>query len=163
MIKTLSIKNFRSIKELVINPKDLTALIGPNSAGKTNVLKAIDLVLGEGWTTKAKVAKELFNDINKDIEIRIDFTEPISHNDNYKGNVSVNYITLNMTYYPNLHCDIKLWSEGNAKPFYVNEEFKKNCHFIYIPSNRDLASQMRVSNWTLLGKLMKVVYDNYVR
>ncbi len=57
MISTINISNFRSIKELYVEPKNLSALIGPNSAGKTNVLKAIDLVLGEGWTTKAKVAR----------------------------------------------------------------------------------------------------------
>lgn len=59
-IKTILIKNFKSIKELTINPANLCAVIGSNSSGKTNIFKAIDLVLGEGWTTKAKVARDLF-------------------------------------------------------------------------------------------------------
>ena len=62
MIKSIQIENFRSIKSIFIKPRNLYAFLGPNSTGKTNILKAIDLVLGEGWTTKAKVARELFND-----------------------------------------------------------------------------------------------------
>jgi AAA15 family ATPase/GTPase len=64
-IKRIYIKNFRSIKELEILPNDLNAIIGPNGSGKTNILKAIDLVIGEGWTTKAKVARELFYDCSE--------------------------------------------------------------------------------------------------
>lgn len=75
-IQKLTIKNFRSIKELTVEPKNLCALIGPNSAGKTNILKALDLVIGEGWTTKAKVARELFYDTAQPIAIEVSFTNP---------------------------------------------------------------------------------------
>ena len=57
-ISRLEIKNFRSIKHIVIEPRELCSLIGPNNVGKTNILRAIDLILGEGWTTKAKIARE---------------------------------------------------------------------------------------------------------
>ena len=83
-IQKLEIKNFRSIKELTIEPKNLCALIGPNSVGKTNVLRALDLVIGEGWTTKAKVARELFHDTTKPIIIEVSFTNPINFT-NKKG------------------------------------------------------------------------------
>ncbi len=161
MIKSIQIENYRSIKELFIEPENLCALIGPNSVGKTNVLKAIDLVLGEGWATKAKVAKELFNDTNQPINIRIDFTESIQH-DYYGTNYNIHFITLRMEMYPEFKCEVRLRSNDIDKEFYLNEEFKRKCHFIYIPSDRDLASQMRVSKWSLLGKLMKEVYSNYV-
>ncbi len=49
---------------------------------------------------------------------------------------------------------------GNT--FYGQEQFKKLCHFIYIPSERNLASELRVSQWTMLGKMMRIVYENYV-
>lgn len=162
MIKSVHIKNFRSIKEIYIVPNSLCAILGANSAGKTNILKAIDLVLGEGWATKAKVAKELFYDTGSPIEIRIDFNESIKHNAGYYGIVDINYITLHMKMYPEFSCEVRLKSENSDKEYYVNDEFKRNCHFIYIPSNRDLSGQLRVSNWTLLGKLMKEVYQNYV-
>lgn len=161
MIKHIYISNFRSIVELEVEPRNLSALIGPNSTGKTNVLKAIDLVLGEGWTTKAKVARELFNDVAKPIVIEITITQPFVFT-NYKGVVCrVFKVKLEMKMQPDFSCAVRMIDE-NGYEHYLNEDFKKFCHFIYIPSFRDLNAQMRVSNWTLLGKLMKVVYDNYV-
>lgn len=107
MIKKIYIKNFRSIKELTIEPSNLCALVGPNSAGKTNVLKAIDLVLGEGWTTKAKVARELFNDSDQEIAIDIEFTGEIPHS-YYSETYSVYRASLRMNLYPNLSCETRL-------------------------------------------------------
>ncbi|BDB56560.1 ATP-dependent nuclease [Flavobacterium ammonificans] len=161
MIKSVHIKNFRSIKEIYIEPNSLCAILGANSAGKTNILKAIDLVLGEGWATKAKVAKELFYDTGQPIEIRIDFSEHIIH-EYFGTNYKIHYITLKMEMIPDFKCEVRLKSNDSTKDFYLNDDFKRNCHFIYIPSNRDLSGQLRVSNWTLLGKLMKEVYQNYI-
>lgn len=162
MIKRIQIKNFRSIKDLTIKPRHLCALIGPNSAGKTNVLKAIDLVLGESWTTKAKVARELFYDTSREINIEVDFSKTLPYIDKYGNNHNVVKVTLVMTVEPEFKCETRLWSDRN-KELYINDDFKKSCHFIYIPSKRDLADQMRVSNWTLLGKMMKAIYENYVK
>ncbi len=162
MIKSIHIENFRSIKDLHFEPKSLCALVGPNSVGKTNVLKALDLILGEGWATKAKVAKELFHDTALPINIRVEFKEFIAHS-HYGTAVRIHYITLNMEMYPEFKCEVRLRSNDDDKEYYVNDEFKRKCHFIYIPSNRDLASHARVNNWTLIGKLMKEVYQSYVR
>lgn len=148
-----------------MQPKNLCVLIGANSAGKSNILKAIDLVLGEGWATKAKVAKELFYDLSQPINIHISLSEQIPWQ-YYEKTIYVNKITLQMTYAP-LSCEVRLWSEypndNKGKGYYLNEEFKKSCHFIYVPSVRRLEAQMYVSNWTLLGKLMRTIYEEYVR
>jgi predicted ATP-dependent endonuclease of OLD family len=161
VIKSIQIENFRSIKSLFLTPKNLTAFVGANSVGKTNVLKAIDLVLGEGWTTKAKVVRELFHDTSQPINIEIEFNTPIKHYDNYKGDTNIYSIKLEMKMFPEFVCEVRLY-DNNGNKFYINDSFKKNCHFIYIPSDRDLTSEMRVSNWTLLGKLMKEIHLNYI-
>lgn len=157
MIKEIYIKNFRSIKEIIVNSSNLSALIGPNSSGKTNILKAIDLVLGEGWTTKAKVARELFNDTDEEIFIKIDFFEPINN--------WIKTVTLKMNYSP-LSCDVKTWADypndKNGVGYYMSEDFKKSCHFIYISAERNLKNELKVSQWTMLGKMMRLVYENYV-
>src|SRR3989344_4636878 len=142
-IQKLEIKNFRSIKVLVVEPKNLCALIGPNSAGKTNILKALDLVIGEGWTTKAKVARELFHDATQSIVIA----------------VSITSVKLEMTLDPELSAKTTINGDNT---FYDQDQFKKLCHFIFIPSERHLSSELRVSQWTMLGKLMRLVYENYV-
>jgi len=163
-IQKLEIKNFRSIKDLTIEPKNLCALIGPNSVGKTNVLRALDIVIGEGWTTKAKVAKELFYDQSQNIFIKADLDEPIEWF-YYTQKKQIKTITLEMQLQP-LMCNVRLWedypNDKNGEGYFMNDEFKKTCHFILIPSERQLFSELKVSQWTMLGKLMKLVYENYV-
>jgi len=160
MISKIYIQNFRSIKEITLDPSNLSALIGPNSSGKTNILKAIDLVLGEGWTTKAKVARELFNDSQKNIEIEISFKDPITvPNDRGFSDTKVLNIKLVMSLNPELTAKTTI---NNGQVFYGQEKFKKLCHFIYIPSERNLSSELRVSQWTMLGKIMRIVYENYI-
>ncbi|HLE75158.1 MAG TPA: AAA family ATPase [Candidatus Bathyarchaeia archaeon] len=158
-INSLRIKNLRSIKKLTVAPSNLCALIGPNSVGKTNILKALNLVIGEGWTTKAKVARELFHDPNQRIEIEVGFSEPIAFTDRRDNKVRVESIKLEMSMEPELSAQTTI--NGGSK-FFAQDEFKKLCHFILIPSERNLVSELRVSQWTMLGKLMRLVYENYV-
>lgn len=158
-ISQIEINNFRSIKELIVTPENLCALIGPNSTGKTNVLKAIDLVLGEGWTTKAKIARELFHDTNQPVVIEIQFSSPIEFTNKKGWQVSVSSIKLEMTLEPELSAQTTI---NDGDKFYDQDQFKRLCHFILIPSERQLGSELRVSQWTMLGKLMRLVYENYV-
>ena len=158
-IQKLEIKNFRSIKELTIQPKNLCALIGPNSVGKTNVLRALDLVIGEGWTTKAKVARELFHDTTKPIIIEVSFANPITFTNKRGYEVSISSVKLEMTLEPELSAKTTINGDNT---FYDQDQFKKLCHFIFITSERQLASELRVSQWTMLGKLMRLIYENYV-
>ncbi len=151
--------NFRSIKNLKIEPQNLCALIGPNSCGKTNVLKAIDLVLGEAWTTKMKVVREFFNDPERPIVIKIAFDEPVKYYDNKGYEQTVSSIELLMELNPEFNAKTTI---NSGKSFWGQDQFKKNCHFIHIPSERDLTDELRVSEWTMLGKLMKLIYENYI-
>ena len=42
-ISSIQIKNFRSIRNIIVYPKDLNIFVGLNDAGKSNVLKALNL------------------------------------------------------------------------------------------------------------------------
>ncbi|MBI4596296.1 MAG: AAA family ATPase [Candidatus Tectomicrobia bacterium] len=44
MIKKLTVKNYKSLKELTISFQPLTILAGPNASGKTNILDALSFV-----------------------------------------------------------------------------------------------------------------------
>lgn len=50
-LKRVHIQNFRSIKDLTFDVGDLCALIGPNNAGKSNILNALSFLLGDSWPT----------------------------------------------------------------------------------------------------------------
>ncbi len=110
----LFIKNYRSIKELdLVFAKGKNVLVGRNNAGKSNVLKAIDLVLGEysptytksenvtesdfyAWHESAfgeKIAQSA-NDMFVWCELRRDMGEPLNYDEMYKANSLAIYTRL---------------------------------------------------------------------
>lgn len=138
MIEHIYISNFRSIVELEIEPRNLTALIGPNSTGKTNVLKAIDLVLGEGWTTKAKIARELFNDVSKPIIIEIRLKEPFVFKNNKQIDCRVFKVKLEMKMLPDFsckNCHCAKPPNGLTVAYPLEETFLKNNQHTYTNGN----------------------------
>jgi predicted ATP-dependent endonuclease of OLD family len=52
----LIVKGYRSLKDVSIRFRPgINVLVGKNNAGKTNIIRAIDLVLGEKWPTYVEV------------------------------------------------------------------------------------------------------------
>ena len=73
-IERLHIKNYRSLKNVVIKPKDILALVGKNNTGKSNVFKALQLFFE---ASKKYVDEECFYNHNCEnpIEITVKFNE----------------------------------------------------------------------------------------
>lgn len=78
-IQSIRIKNFRTLKDVVIPFDSVTTFIGPNGTGKSTVLRALD------WYFNGKIG--LLNDkdcsfgaTSEDIEVQVTFTE-LSEND----------------------------------------------------------------------------------
>jgi len=62
-IKRLEIKNYRNLADIVIDFKNLTILIGKNDAGKSNIIKALDLFFnGESSEDIKEIASEVDTD-----------------------------------------------------------------------------------------------------
>ncbi len=55
----VKIENYRSIKKAEIRPPSLCALVRENNAGKSNILRAIQTVLGRDWVTANSFADDL--------------------------------------------------------------------------------------------------------
>ncbi len=170
-ITKVKIENFKSIQELELDFQELTAILWPNSVWKSNVLKAIDLVLWERWTTKWSVKKELFYNPEQELKIEIYFDTPIKYFYYWKEkNIKCASVVMSCNW-NSFTCDSRLWEEWyndgiswsqyNKDWYYLNDDFKKSCSFIYIPSIRDLEDQMRVSNWTMLWKMMQRIFEDY--
>jgi len=84
MISRLYIKNFRSIGSdgLIIDfNTDLCALVGKNNVGKSNILIAIDYLLGGYWVNESRFSLEDFyqKNVENDIGICAIFNEPLEH------------------------------------------------------------------------------------
>lgn len=61
-IKRVSIKNYKKFSELNVEfTKGLNILVGPNNAGKTTLLEALDLILGERNFSPLSVSRALFH------------------------------------------------------------------------------------------------------
>lgn len=73
-IEKIDIKNFRSLKNACIYPKDILALVGRNNSGKSNVIKALELFFE---STIRLVNEECFhnNNTGKPIEILVTFRQ----------------------------------------------------------------------------------------
>lgn len=113
-LSRLFIKNYRSIKELDLTfAKGKNVLVGRNNAGKSNVIKAIDLVLGEyspTYTKSENVTESDFYSWNDDVagreviqsasdmfiwcELRRDVGEMLNYDEMYKANSLVIYTRL---------------------------------------------------------------------
>jgi predicted ATP-dependent endonuclease of OLD family len=170
-ISKVEIENFRSIKHLVLEPKDICVLVGSNGAGKSNVLKAIDLLLGETYPTQRSFTKNDFynREFNETIRIKLTFSETLKSckltNAETRSKESCEPTSLELTHTEKEDAgnfqthffaydskDKKYWASGKARD---------QSSFVYVPSERRLEKEMTVSQWTLLGKILKKIDDNF--
>jgi len=78
-IACVHIECYRSIKRLDFRPGSYCVLIGENNSGKSNILRAINLVLSETWPSERMFSEEDFynQDTSQDIVIQVFFDEAI--------------------------------------------------------------------------------------
>ena len=73
-IRRICIENYRSIENLDVELSSVNALVGPNNSGKSNILRALNIVLGETWPTKPFTDKDYFqHDLTRTIHIQVFF------------------------------------------------------------------------------------------
>ena len=161
MIRKLLIRNFRSIKELELELTEFNVLIGPNSSGKSNILKALNLIIGETYPSIRSFDEQDFflQDKSNEIIIEVHFDEPIEVDSikneiwgfrlSYNGDIC-NYVTLNskeeILCYPNSSREVK-----------VSNLMREKVSLMYLPLDRQAYQQITPSQWKLYGKLLKYI------
>lgn len=140
-IKEILIKNFRSVKEeKIIFPENwILALVWPNNAWKSNVLKAINNIL---WDTRFNWERAELNDFyNKKkentIEIKISFDD--GKYVEFKSNDSW------AKYYD------ETWHQIYSTQWSVKDDFP--C--TYLSANRDLEKNLQFRSYELMWKIAK--------
>lgn len=167
MINKIVIENFRSIRKLEFEPNSLCALVGENNVGKSNILYAVDLLLGERWpANRVSIDDVCDRDKSLDLLIQIFFDAPIYY-DYYGTQMEINGFDLRYNYNEGakLHC---LDEDGNFVqtqyqkdlPFYANIREEVPC--ISIGVNRNLERELSGSQWTLFGKLLKEIESEFL-
>ena len=98
-ISHIHIENFRSIRSLDMDVSQVCALVGPNNAGKTNLLMALNKVLGREWiTVQAFDESDVYrHDPDDDIRIVLSFEEPILYQ-RFQGSQAAEIFSLSYLY-----------------------------------------------------------------
>ncbi len=153
-ISKITIDKYRSVKHAEIFLSDNAPLIimGENNAGKSNIVKAIDLILGEYYPKNYEPDENefYFRDQTKPISITIDFSENLGRFQNVKWGYDANNTEESISF--------------TGTDEYGNEKWPKNedrseliC--VTVGADRRLSYQLSyASKSTMLSKLMQRFY-----
>ena len=157
MLKNLIIENYKSIQYLDLPLTQMNAFIGANSCGKSNIMKALNLIIGPTYATikSFDTTDHYQNDINNHINIEVHFTNHLACDQRvygfrlYNDGTTVTYTALDQhgnpaTYRPNGGYEIK-----------VSNDMKSEVPMLYLNVDRQASQQIRTSQWTLYGKLLQ--------
>jgi putative ATP-dependent endonuclease of OLD family len=143
------VENFRSIKELELRPAQLCALVGPNNAGKSNVLAALEFMLGESWPIEARLTEGDYYRRRFDLKPRISATFEYEDDGGYDS-------TMRLEFGPaegQGELKLRYWGEGQIATF-VSRTLRARFNLIRLDVNRSLRQHQPTNRWTLLGRLL---------
>lgn len=165
-IKTVTIENFRSIKNATIHLNEITALVGENNAGKTAILRALNSVFNfpfekefffnnmhRYWTrtiTKITVVfdeipdKEIYQNKTIGAELQLRFQYSYS---NSKNGRTLSCLTEN--------------GKQNVDEDFI-DELKHDIDFIYIPANRG-TKDLQWNESSILARTVKRYLQEYTK
>jgi putative ATP-dependent endonuclease of the OLD family len=138
-LSTISIQNYRSIKSLEFDfpESGILFLVGPNNAGKSNIIRAIDLVCGDNWASKEKL--EDYDRYGRAgarvcIDLHFDNERRAKWGDDYGK-----------------------WGEylGPRGRMPYESKIKDDYPCTYLGADRNFDKQMSFYDWTLLGRIRK--------
>jgi len=161
-IRRLRISNYRSVRdEVTINfPEGLPlVLIGENNAGKSNIVRALDLLLGESWPGNHEPEDHEYFDrdrANCPIEIGCDLT---GVTELYQGSTRM-ISGLTWSFASNVDRPLQMiFPNGGASP-YVSNDVRGQCMCVVVGADRRLSYQLGyATKYTFLSRLMRRFHD----
>ena len=183
-ISHLAITNFRSIGNLELDLPQICALVGPNNAGKSNILRAIQRVLARDWVSVSSFDEQdvYSRDPDLDLSIALTFDPAIGYR-RFKGAdpVDISTLSFEFTRYKvgerkgqrrleqkcfDLHGKppsvlMKAPRKGHRHEYQplvnVPSEVRDQIPVIYIGTNRSLKDQLPAARYSLLRQLFEDV------
>ena len=159
-IKSLRIMKYRSIDDISITfPKNKPlVLFGPNNAGKSNVLSAINRLLGERYPTYIEMLESDYymRDKNKypTSTIVACFSDPY-----YVDKWGTTHKTIAVTYGYNGDLTENLIHDGSGTRLYVSNEQREACQSYLIDAERNIQSAFNYgSKYSLLSKFSRQIH-----
>ncbi|MDD4530327.1 MAG: AAA family ATPase, partial [Candidatus Gracilibacteria bacterium] len=151
-IKKITIENFRSIgiEEIIFPESGILSLVGPNNAGKSNIMKAVYNILGDNWFNgeRAEINDYFMKDSSNTIKIGIYFDDGKKVLfDSKEGWAS--YFDVQR---PNEQLKkINQWNIPTGSTGSVKDDFP--CTLL--PANRSLEKNLQFRSYELMGKIAK--------
>lgn len=148
-IARVIIENWRSVKYADFEPADMTVLVGANNAGKTNILSAINFLIGDRWPIPGNLLDSDFylGDRGREIHIQLDFAEaPYSRLD---------FNTARASYTLQAYDNRGALMRGG----FTNEERGKLA-FAYVDAARSFERQFGASRYALFGQAVRILHDH---
>ncbi|MBI3979117.1 MAG: AAA family ATPase [Chloroflexi bacterium] len=161
-VQRLRIENYRSIQgaiEIAFPSKAPLVLIGENNAGKSNIVRALDLVLGEMWPGSYEPDDhEFFGRDRNEATIGITIDLDGVHHTDYNRTHIVSQLAWQ---FPTVGGRaLRMVYAGGGGSSYVSNEVRGQCTCILIGADRRLSYQLSyTSKYTFLSKLMKRFHE----
>ncbi|MGO7087510.1 ATP-dependent endonuclease [Rhizobium leguminosarum] len=146
-ITRVQIKNWRSIKYVDFHPEDICILVGANNAGKTNILSAINFLLGERWPIPGNLDDSDYfgRDRSRDIHIRLTLDHPeVSE---------IDFDTSKAQY---------VLSVTDRRGYGIrgfNNSQREELAFAYVDASRNYEKQYSTSRWSIFGQALRHLHQ----
>lgn len=147
-INRIQINNYRSIKHLDFKPGNITALVGPNNAGKTNILSALNFLLGERFPMPQGLDDKDFYGRTRDNDLRIKVW--FEKNQENIDSAYFEYITANKEGRARYET-----TKPGSRPQYLSNEVRQNFPLVYLDAARSFDAQFGSSRWSLFGQIVR--------
>jgi putative ATP-dependent endonuclease of OLD family len=180
----LRVSNYRCLADVDVPLHSLTAFVGPNGSGKTSLLRALDLVLGEAWPSlRSFRIPQDFTEFNtsREIEITVEFDPPYIHRDTHSTEHRVQALRLTCKPYKksgkwgeagDLHADLEPLNEKGEVPnvatgppqkgqktqfgpLRVGTKLRDHARILFVDHRRSLAQHLPSLRGSILGRLFQ--------
>ncbi|MBE6785903.1 MAG: ATP-dependent endonuclease [Ruminococcaceae bacterium] len=159
-LEKIRIQKYRSIDDmLIVLPENKPLILfGPNNAGKSNILSAIDRLLGERYPTYIEMLESDFYMRNKTVHptstIAARFSD-VYYRDRYDNT----YNEIAVTYGFGGNATENILHDGSGKKLFISNEDRAACQSFLIDAERNIQSAFNYgSKYSLLSKFSHQIH-----
>jgi len=162
IITRIIIEHYRSVRYLELEPASLCALVGPNNAGKTNILRAVNLILGNGGPLPLTPQDYSDGDTAHPVRVDLLFAAPLCHGQGGSPVMGLRYLSPPVPASgevpsPRLNC---LDKDGRPLPANTNDhelflDARSRVPFLLVDARRSFNHGGFEGQWKGLRKLLE--------